>query len=230
MRNSKNLTQTIVDDLGLTIVRGDYRGRHFPTEADLTKEFSASRNIIREVVKILTEKGLLSSRPRHGTSVRPESDWNVFDADVLNWFLARRMSYPLLKEFIQIRLQIEPAAAELAALIATDEQIQSIKDAFDNMVTAEDGDGDPLEADIAFHVALLEASGNRFYIKLSSLTETALRFSIRITNREKNVEAHLKQHQDIIDAVESRKPQKSKQKMHSHLLAVEKIIDDRLKR
>jgi len=48
---------------------------------------------------------------------------------------------------------------------------------------------DPLEADIAFHTAILEASGNRFLTQLRSFCATALRFSIRNTNQIKGVTA-----------------------------------------
>jgi len=55
------------------------------------------------------------------------------------------------------------------------------------MQAAERGEDDPLESDIAFHVAVLRATKNRFYAQLSEMTATALRFSIRTTNRYKGV-------------------------------------------
>ena len=229
MQRGKNLTQSIVEELGLAIVKGEYDNLNFPTEAALVIQYSASRNIIREAVKILSEKGLLMSRPRKGTSIRPEKDWNILDADILNWFLERKMSLPLLKEFFQVRMQIEPAAAGLAASVAGPDEIEIIRKAMVRMVAAEEGEGDVLEADIAFHIALLEASGNRFYMKLSSLTETALRFSIRITNRQKDVVVHLKSHQDIVDAIEKGDARKAKEKTEILLSTVGKIIDDREK-
>ncbi len=229
IQNGKNLTQSIVGNIGLSIVKGEYDDLDFPTEAALAVKYSASRNIIREAVKILSEKGLLLSRPRRGTSIRPEKDWNILDADILNWFLERKMSLPLLREFFQVRMQIEPAAAALAASVSGPDEIEKISKAMERMEAAEVGDGNALDADIAFHIALLEASGNRFYMKLSSLTETALRFSIRITNKHKNVDVHLKSHRDILDAIKMGDAEKAHEKTKTLLLTVGDIIDVREK-
>ena len=56
---------------------------------------------------------------------------------------------------------------------------------YKRMVAAEAGNDDPLDADIAFHVAVLQASGNPFYAQFRDVVETALRTSIRFTNRFK---------------------------------------------
>jgi hypothetical protein len=64
---------------------------------------------------MLTGKGLLTARPRKGTTVRPASQWNLFDPDVLRWLLERKFSLELLRHFSELRFAIEPAAAALAA-------------------------------------------------------------------------------------------------------------------
>ena len=228
MHPGNNLTRSIVIDLGAAIVRGDYRYQVFPTEAQLGDQYAASRNIVREAVKILGEKGLLSSRPKIGTSVRPEGNWNILDGDILHWFLERKLSLPLLLEFTQVRMQIEPAAAALASTSASPDQIAAIGAAMARIEASEEGDGDPLEADIAFHIALLEASGNRFFVQLSSLTETALRFSIRFTNKYKSKGTHLATHRDIYLAIESGDPKKASRKVQNLLSTVETIIKERM--
>jgi DNA-binding FadR family transcriptional regulator len=70
------------------------------------------------------------------------------------------------------------------------------------MIAAERGEDEPLESDIAFHVAVLQASGNRFYAQLSELIESALRFSIKLTNRYKGVRlASVADHKKVADAI-----------------------------
>jgi len=227
-QRNKNLTQSIVDDLGLAIVRGDYTDLPFPTEAILAKQFSASRNIVREVVKILSEKGLLSSRPRIGTKVRPESDWNILDPEILHWYFEGQMSFSLLQEFFEVRMQIEPAAAAIAAKATNAEKVQQLRLAMERMDAAELGRDDPLEADIAFHTALMAASDNRFYMKLSKLTETALRFSIRVTNPSKNVEVHLNSHREILNAIERGDAQQAADSTRFLMSTVGTIIQKRM--
>jgi len=199
----QNLTYRIVQALGIAIVSGVYTdGTPFPIEADLCKQYSASRSVLREAVKMLTAKGLLGARPRQGTWVRPEESWNLLDPDVLRWMLERKISCQLLREFAQVRLAVEPKAAALAARVATRERKEAISAALLRMQAAELGEGDPLGADIAFHVAIMRASGNRFFAELSGVTETALTFSIRMQNRTKGVRrASIVDHKRISDAI-----------------------------
>lgn len=200
---TQSLTQQIVNELGLEIVRGKYDGEHsFPIEATLCEQFGVSRSVLREAVKMLTSKGLLRARPRQGTWVQPEIEWNLLDPDVLRWLLERKFSIDLLADFTEIRLAIEPQAAAFAAVRATDEEKQRIADALDRMKAAEMGDDDPLLSDIAFHVAVLQASGNRFFSQLRDLVDTALRISIRLTNQYKGVAlASVADHQKVYDAI-----------------------------
>lgn len=199
----QNLTSSIVQDLGIAIVTGKYSDKNpFPVEAELCKQYGASRSILREAVKMLTAKGLLGARPGQGTWVQPEESWNLFDPDVLHWLLERKFSLSLLIEFTQIRLAVEPAAAAMAATGAGPVEKAAIKHALNRMVAAERGEDDSLTSDIAFHVSILHASGNRFYANLQELTETALRFSIRTTNRFKGVRlASVNDHKKVSDAI-----------------------------
>ena len=155
----QNLTYTLLDALGRTIVTGGYDSRPFPTEAELAKHHAVSRSVTREAVKMLTAKGLLTARPRKGTTVQPPSRWNLFDPDVLRWLLERKFSLELLRQFTELRIAIEPAAAALAAGAADSEGLAAIRAGYRRMEAAEAGDDDPLDADIAFHIAILRCVG-----------------------------------------------------------------------
>ena len=89
---------------------------------------------------------------------------------------------------------IEPAAAALAARTRDEAGLALIKAGHARLIAAEAGDDDSLDADIAFHVAILEACGNPFYRQFHDLVETALRTSIRFTNRFVGRTADLDQH------------------------------------
>lgn len=198
-----NLTFRIMEDLGIAIVTGRYcEDNPFPIEASLCEKYNVSRSVLREAVKMLTAKGLLSARPRHGTWIQPEKNWNFFDPDVLRWLLERKLSYSLLIEFTQMRMAVEPYAAGLAAQTAGRSEITTIMHALSRMSAAEHGQDDPLASDIAFHVAVMKASGNRFYEQLCDMIDTALRISIRMTNHLKGVEqASVADHKKVADAI-----------------------------
>ena len=198
-----NLTFRIMENLGTAIVTGHYSENNpFPIEATLCEQYGVSRSVLREAVKMLTAKGLLSARPRHGTWVQPEQYWNFLDPDVLRWLLERKLSFSLLIEFTQMRLAVEPFAAAFAAVSADRCEIAAIMAAINRMSAAERGDDDPLASDIAFHVAVMRASGNRFYLQLCDMIDTALRFSIRTTNYFKGVKlASISDHKRVADAI-----------------------------
>ena len=215
----RNLTYGLLDALGRMIVTGAYEGRRFPTEAELAKEHGVSRSVTREAVKMLTAKGLLTARPRTGTIVQPPSSWNLFDADVLRWLLERKFSLELLRQFSELRFAIEPSAARLAAQAATPQGIEAILSGFRRMQAAEAGADDPLESDIAFHVAILVASANPFFVQFRDVVATALRTSIRFTNRFKGRTASLPAHQAVLTAIEAREP-------NSAYTAMAAIVDE----
>jgi DNA-binding FadR family transcriptional regulator len=224
--SGRNLTYGLLDSVGKAIVVGAYDVSPFPTEADLAKQYAVSRSVTREAVKMLTAKGLLAARPRKGTSVQPARAWNLFDPDVLRWMLDRKFSLDLLRQFTELRIAIEPMAAVLAAQAASTEGIAAIQAGFQRMVAAEAGDDDALEADIAFHIAVLEASGNPFYSQFRDVVTTALRTSIRFTNRFKGRTASLPQHRAVLTAIEARDPQAAHAAMSALIEDVMALIAD----
>jgi DNA-binding FadR family transcriptional regulator len=199
-----NLTQSLVQRLGSSIVRGELPpGKSLPIEAELGRKFGASRTVMREAVKILSTKGLIGQRPRVGTFVHPEEKWDLLDAEVLTWILDRHYSHSLVREFLEVRIGIEPAAAALAAVNATDVDKELLKQKLDKMKGALDGHFDPVAADIAFHATILQITHNRFYQQLTPIVETALRFSIRLTNQAKGASADYDAHEKIYKAIKA---------------------------
>lgn len=197
-----NLTHALAEDLGIAIIKGKYPPESVFPENALRSTYRVSRTVLREAVKMLTAKGLIASRPRQGTRVLDEEHWNLLDPDVVRWLLKRKFSIDLLIEFTEIRYSIEPNAAARAARIASPSAKATIAAAIERMAAAERGDDDPLESDISFHVAVLRASGNRFYANLAQLTEAALRFSIRHTNEYKGVRVgNVEDHRRVANAI-----------------------------
>jgi DNA-binding FadR family transcriptional regulator len=197
----RNLTYGLLDALGRSIVVGKYDTQPFPTEAELARQHGVSRSVTREAVKMLTTKGLLSARPRQGTIVQPGTSWNLFDPDVLRWLLERKFSVELLRHFNQLRVAIEPEAAALAASHANPADLEAIKRGLDRMVAAEEGMDNTLDADVAFHVAILLASKNPFYAQFRDVVTTALHSSIQFTNRIKGRSASVADHAAVSDAI-----------------------------
>jgi len=197
----RNLTYGLQNMLGRAIVVGEYADRPFPSEADIIKAHGISRSVTREAIKMLTAKGLLSARPKQGTFVRPQEAWNLFDPDVLQWLFECKMSLDLLRQFNELRLGVEPEAAALAAKRATPAQHDAIDEGLRWMVDAQRGRYDMLKADIAFHVAVLRASNNAFFVQFRDMVATALHVSIRLTNHVAGGTANIAEHAAVRDAI-----------------------------
>ncbi len=201
-----SLAYGLLKTLGQSIVTGEFEGTGFPTEAELCTRYGASRTVMREAVKMLSAKGLLSSRQRQGTRVEPVDNWNLLDPDVLRWLMERPFSTKIFREFAQMRLAIEPAAAALAAEVQDKLAIAAIREGLEGMAThgaAGNGDAEAaLQADIDFHVAILKASGNPFFWRLKPLINNALQLSIQLTNRVSGHTADIAAHEAVLTAIE----------------------------
>lgn len=229
---SQYLTREVVEAIGGKIVRGDVEaGGSLPIEAALAEEYETSRTVMREAIKMLTAKGLVGSRPRRGTYVEPESRWNILDPDVLRWTLQRRFSFGLMRDFLVVREGIEPKAAALAATVQDREAIARIAARLADMREVACGYSDPLEADIAFHIAILHASKNRFFVQFSHVIETALRFSIRLTNSEKGVRmADVEDHELIYRAIERGDCEGAENASQALLAEAIRLLDERARK
>lgn len=222
----RNLTQGMLETLGKAIVTGRYEQRAFPTEAEIARAHGVSRSVTREAVKMLTAKGLVQAKPRQGTRVQPFQSWNLFDPDVLRWLLERKFSIEVLRHFTQLRRGIEPEAAALAAACQDRAAIAAIHRELERMLAAERGADDPLAADIAFHLAILHASGNPFFLQFSAVIATALTTSIRFTNRIKGHTASIAEHRDVADAIAAGDPVRARACAALLIDNVLELIDD----
>lgn len=135
-------------------------GAALPPEPDLELRFNVGRGVIREAIKTLAAKGMVSVRPRHGTHVLPRSEWSLLDRDVLNWLVGSgEPDRDLLLAIQEVRSIIEPAAAALAAERATKANLKRINAALIAMETSHD-QASAIAADKAFHLAILDATHN----------------------------------------------------------------------
>jgi DNA-binding FadR family transcriptional regulator len=216
----------VVEQLGRDIVVGEYgEANPFRGEAELAAKIGVGRSVLREAVKVLGAKGLLTGRPRQGTWVQSEDQWNLLDPDVLRWLLERKFSLQRLMQFTEVRLAIEPIAAALAASNPDPGALQPIENAIRRMEAAESGDDDPLQSDIAFHVSILRASGNPFFLTLQDLVSCALKTSIRLTNRMKNVRlADVPLHRGVFDAIEARNAKLARSRMEALIMSAVDLI------
>ncbi|QGZ36691.1 FadR/GntR family transcriptional regulator [Stappia indica] len=226
-----NLKSAVAETLALRILDGTYQpGTTLPTEAELLGSLGVSRTCLREALQILVGKGLITSRPKHGTSVRPEVNWNFLDDQMLTWRQKVVPQGQLLAELVAIREMVEPEAAALAAQNADAQTIAALREALDAMGIA-DGNRTPAtqDADVRFHRLLLAAGGNALLSGLGACIENALRASIRISSDPGVSDPiALGQHAKVLDAVEAREPERAREEMRK-LMAMTRALLTRVK-
>ena len=177
--------QQVVEAIARGILRGDYTD-YLPPEPQLCESLQISRSALREAVKVLGGKGLVSSRPHIGTMIRPRDEWNMLDADLLAWSMEGEADPKVVFALIEARRIIEPAGARLAAQRATAADLARIESAFLDMRAAlEANDFESYNtADRDFHTAILAASHNFVLRQLTTTIGAALKYSFRFTARK----------------------------------------------
>ncbi len=176
----RKLYQYIVEELGQRIVKGRYHAPDvLPTEDRLCEELGVSRGVLREATKVLTQKGLIQTRPRVGTQVLPRDRWNLFDADVLLWRLQVEDKFTFLKTVTEVRRIIESESARLAATRASQTEVACMKRLMEQMVDILSDDTHYvyekyLDIDIAFHNSILKACHNDLLSQISSTMREAV--------------------------------------------------------
>jgi DNA-binding FadR family transcriptional regulator len=216
-KQPRKIHDFLADQLGSEIVGGAFPpGTLLPAEAELRKRFGVSRTALREAFRALNAKGLIVSRTKIGTRVRRKTDWNMLDPDVLAWHLKTAPNEDFITDLFELREMVEPAAAALAAAGRTDTTLAPIAAAYADMVRYKNGGtGELIQADLRFHQAILEATGNYFVGAFGSLIHAALIGSFELGWRGAATieDDRLLQHRAVLDAIAAGKPNLARSRM-----------------
>ncbi|MBR1221243.1 FadR family transcriptional regulator [Bradyrhizobium sp. U87765 SZCCT0131] len=207
--------------IGIDIISGRYaEGAKLPGDPELTVIFGVSRPVLRESVKTLVAKGLLSTKVRIGTVVRERAAWNMFDTDVLAWHLDVGIDMRFVRDLAEIRLAVEPRAAALAAIGRSEADLAELqrsmawmrREAYDSVGFA--------DADLALHLAVANASGNPFMRSIGGVIEAALRASFLLSApaEERERDDTVLFHQQIVDAIAQQQPDVAEEAMKRVIL------------
>lgn len=201
----KSMHARIVNELGMQIVSGRLKpDEKLPLESTLCEEYQVSRPVLREATKVLQAKGLVYSKPRVGTLVRPRSEWHLLDPDVLYWLVQSTPQSEFFNTLAGVRRILEPEIAAMAATTATEADIAAIEDAYRRMERAQTRE-ELLQPDLDFHRAIADATHNDLLAYMCNMLSLPLRESITVTNLRPNIQAlSLPRHKAILTAIKNR--------------------------
>lgn len=176
-----NLREQVLNDIGKQIIGGKLNpGDVLPKEDTLSVEYEVSRTVIREAIKGLAARGLVESRPKVGTIVRPQADWRLLDPEVLEWMASTSSSDDFLFQIAEVRSVFEPATAALAARHATDEDIARISEAYAELETSIGDEAAWTLADLHFHSSIGRACHNELLLYIVGALRKPLQSKRRI--------------------------------------------------
>ncbi|MFT3849625.1 MAG: FadR/GntR family transcriptional regulator [Propionivibrio sp.] len=173
--------------IGTKIVGGEYApGDSLPIEGDLCTQYGVSRTTIREAIKHLAGKRLIDVQPKIGTRVLPFNDWNLLDREVLSWRLTAQFDSKIVEDIFEMRLCFEPRASYLAARYGSDDDHRLIEKRYTKLAGIVQSGNDvrlAAQADLEFHMTIINLSQNGMFITIGSAIKAALRVSSEMLQR-----------------------------------------------
>ncbi len=194
-------------------------GDRLPSERELVKRLGVSRASIREAMRALEAMGVIEVKPGSGSFVKgggagpAGSSW-------VPWLLSH---WQEIMELVELRQALETRAAHLAAVRASDEQIEAIAATLDRMeASIEAGDAEAtVTADKAFHEMVAEASGNKLIANVLNVANAVLSETrgaiLSLSNRPFK---SLAEHRLIWEAIAAREPERAEQAVLHHIAGV----------
>lgn len=196
----RGLHGQVVESLGARIVHGEVGEAEIIDPAALIADLGVSQTVIREALKVLSAKGLVAARQKHGTFVRPRAEWNLLDADVIRWQFSSAERHRLLGDLSEVREIVEPAAARRAAQRRTDEDLTALQTALAAMETG----GDPAAAaaaDLAWHQAVLAATHNELLQRMDIFIGPGLAERDLLVHAGHATGDPVPEHRPVLDAI-----------------------------
>ncbi|MBN9468419.1 MAG: FadR family transcriptional regulator [Bosea sp.] len=207
MLSPDRLFGQVAHKLAVSIISGASRaGDLLPNEDGIRGEISVSRTAYREAVKFLTGKGMVEARPKSGTRVAPRESWNLLDPDVLAWHFEADPNEKFIRDLFELRLFVEPSAARLAAQRRSEDDLARIEAAYRGMTVNPPYAEPTVQADLAFHEAIFEATRNPPLQCLAPAVCATIQWSLFLKAPDDRFffTASLVDHERVLDAISQR--------------------------
>jgi GntR family transcriptional repressor for pyruvate dehydrogenase complex len=200
-------------------------GDRIPGERQLAEALGVGRSAVREAIKSLSLLGLLDVRQGDGTYLnRSGSD---LLPKVIEWGLL--LGVPSIVDLLEARAEIEVVATGLAATRADADAIEALEERLDAMRAAGDDVDSYMEADIAFHLEIAEASGNEVFANLISNLRALLRVWVsRVLHHAGETKTSLAMHEPILEAIAAGDADAARAAMRAHMERADRRLREAL--
>ncbi len=210
----------VVADLVAAIITGELQpGDALPPEGTLSQRFGVSRTVIRESVKRVEEKGLVTVAQGRGTTINPPAAWNVLDPVVLSALVDHDDTLGVLDELSIVRGSLEASMAAAAAERQNVPRTTELKQAFHQTELNFDDIDAYNDADAHFHYVIMEQSGIRLAANITRILFARARESRRFTGTPgpDAMRLTLDEHRAVLEAIVRGDPSGAAQAMQDHI-------------
>jgi GntR family transcriptional repressor for pyruvate dehydrogenase complex len=188
-------------------------GTKLPPERELAAYFKVARSSLRQALKVLEIMGVITQKVGDGSYLNRDAS-SVLAVPMEFLFLLDDTS---VQELTELRFMIEPALAAKAAERANSDDIALLRESITDL---ENSEGDPVKivaADLRFHRAIFQASGNHLTGRLFHVIHRALLNMITVTSQFVELEHTVAFHKPILAAIEQRNAALASQLMTEHI-------------
>jgi GntR family transcriptional regulator, transcriptional repressor for pyruvate dehydrogenase complex len=191
-------------------------GEKLPTESELAKQFEVSRSVVREAVSQLKSLGTVETRQGAGMFVSRSK------LDSLRFRNFDHGNLPAVVKILEIRSGLDAAAARIAAVRRTEKQLEHLRELCLRSSDRSLGIKDEVEADSAFHMGIVEATQNDYFVNLETFIAGYLRQGVLFTRQLESYSAVMvdevnREHMAILNAIAAKKPAEASRRAERHV-------------
>lgn len=222
----RGLVDLVADDLVERIISGDLEpDEPLPPEAEVAEHYDVSRVTVREALRTLMARGILTIRSGKPTVINPVTQWQPLSA-IVRFHEARADRGEIAVQLVELRRVFESAASAMAAGRLTDEDLDDLSAELRTMIDA-DAVADVesfVAADMRFHDIILGATGNIFLPLLFAPLRDIFVERRRETSSVPEIRRHaIAEHGRILEAQRTGEADEARAAMDSHML---QTLDD----
>lgn len=219
-KKHRNLAQGVVAYITDSIRDGRLDpGDKLPTESEIMRILGVSRTVVREAISHMQAAGLVETRHGIGTFVLAPAPAHTLGIDP-NTVITMRDVLAIL----ELRISLETEAAGLAASRRTEAQLQQLRSALDTFQASARTGADTVPSDMAFHLLIAQASGNRYFHDILSHLGTNIIPRSRLNSAKLAqddpavyIERVINEHEDIFNAIARQDAESARAAIRTHL-------------
>ena len=215
-----NLYEQIADNLEHEIIYSKNEIVKLPSEKDLSIQYNVSKTAIREALKVLKERGLITSKNGEGSFVT-KPDMSSISNSLNRFILLEKINN---QELLELRMVLENASARKAAKSANEADIKKLEMIIEKIASDTIPPEERYELDALFHKSIAIIGKNPLIKLFVEIFNQQIRNLSVKGDHHQSIKKTYTEHKKIIDAIKARDPEKAEQAMQNHLDVVRKNI------